>query len=139
VRIVDANGNVIAEVASEFATQVLEALPEGSHVPGGMEDMLPEGVEEPSADERRYYGDDVDEREDADERRWQEEDMGDSIDQIIESPDITWKGDKVQKKLDDNRLRYQHKIRLRELKKALEREQEKDKALEREQEKDMGE
>jgi len=73
---VDADGNVIAEVDPQFVTQVLEALPEGSHVPGGMEDMLPENYGEPSAAERRYSGDDLDEREDADERRWQEEDMG---------------------------------------------------------------
>ena len=72
----DANGKVIAEVDSQFATQVLEALPEGSYVPGGGEDELPENYGEPSPAERRYLGDDIDEREDADERRWQEEDMG---------------------------------------------------------------
>lgn len=72
----DADGNVIAEVDPQFVTMVLEALPEGSHVAGGMEDMLPENHGEPSADERRYLGDDFEEREDADERRWQAEDMG---------------------------------------------------------------
>lgn len=72
----DAEGNVIAEVDPQFVTMVLEALPEGSHVAGGMEDMLPENYGEPSAAERRYSGDDLDEREDADERAWQEEDMG---------------------------------------------------------------
>lgn len=73
----DAYGKVIAEVDPQFATQVLEALPEGSHVPGGGEDMLPENYGEPSAAERRYLGDDFQDREDSDERRWQEEDMGD--------------------------------------------------------------
>lgn len=77
MQIVDANGKVIAEVDSQFATQVLEALPEGSYVPGGGEDMLPENYGEPSAAERHYYGDDVGEREESDERRWQEEDLGD--------------------------------------------------------------
>lgn len=77
MQICDANGKVIAEVDQQFATQVLEALPEGSHVPGGFEDALPENYGDPTAAERRYLGDDVDEREDADERRWQNEDLGD--------------------------------------------------------------
>lgn len=62
MQIVDANGKVIAEVDSQFATQVLEALPEGSYVPGGNEDELPENYGEPSAEESRYFGDDEDDR-----------------------------------------------------------------------------
>jgi hypothetical protein len=81
VQIVDANGKVIAEVDSQFATQVLEALPEGAYVPagggfgGGGEDELPENYGEPSAAERRYYGEDIEERDEANERHWQEKDM----------------------------------------------------------------
>ncbi len=78
----DAYGKVIAEVDPQFATQVLEALPEGSHVPGGNEDELPENYGEPSDAERHYYGDDVGEQfhEDAAERRFQQEDLGDQDD-----------------------------------------------------------
>lgn len=72
----DASGNVIAEVDPQFVTQVLEALPEGAHVPGGMEDALPEGYNEPSAAEQHYFGDDYADQEDRDEYRWSEEDRG---------------------------------------------------------------
>lgn len=70
----DAAGNVIAEVDPQFVTQVLEALPEGSHVPGGMEDMLPENYGEPSAEEQRYHGDfDKDPMENEDDGDWSTE------------------------------------------------------------------
>lgn len=123
MQIVDSEGNVIAEVNPQFVSQVLEALPEGSYVPGGGEDMLPENYGEPSAAERHYYDDDVDDREEAAERRWQEEDLGDADDK-----NITFVGDKVQRKLDYDRDYRKHKIRLKKLKEALE-----DKDLEQEE------
>lgn len=74
MQIVDANGKVIAEVDPQFATQVLEALPEGSNVPGGMEDMLPENYGEPSAEESRYFGDsDEDRMENEQDSDWSTE------------------------------------------------------------------
>lgn len=101
---------------------MLEALPDGAHVPGGMEDQLPEGYNEPSAAERHYFGDDDAEQEERDEYRWSQDDLDEADDK-----NITFVGDKVQKKLDDNRSYNAHRSHLKKLRKALEQEE---KALE---------